>query len=81
MREERGAARGSSFFFETIELERFMPRIPLYASVSFPLPLKQLKQCGRLISEAGQIKITAFDCALLLSALSPRPLPLTVSPL
>lgn len=58
-----GSSFSSSFFFvETIELERFMPRIPpLYASVS----LKQLKQCGGLISEAGQIKITAFDCAAL----------------
>lgn len=76
---KRGGLHGAQVF-ETIELERFMPRIPPYKRAFHSLPLKQLKQCGGLISEAGQIKITAFDCALLLTPLSPIPLPLTASP-
>lgn len=72
-----GGLQGAQVF-ETIELERSMPRI-LYERAFHSLPLKQLKQCGGLISEAGQIKITAFDCALLLTPLSPIGLPLTGS--
>ncbi len=62
MRERTGGLGAQ--VFETIEFGRFRQGISLqWAGIALP-PLKQLKQCGRLISGVGQIKITAFDCPL-----------------
>lgn len=61
MREERRGDVSSSSFFETIELERFMPKIPLQASVSFG-PVKTIKTMWWPNLRGRTDSNNSFDC-------------------